>query len=73
MAIEVLRTGIGHQLKSEARHMMSARDHISEAYHDLTKAGNTTEILDLRSELHRIIKHLDALAHSVEEQYNQNV
>lgn len=67
------RTGLGHQLKSEARHIMSARDHISDAYHDLTNAGNTTDVLDLRSELHRIIVHLDSLAHSAEEQYNQNI
>jgi hypothetical protein len=66
-------TGIGHQLQSEVRHMRSARNYISEAYGDLINAGNTTEVLDLRTSLHKIIIRLDELACAAEEQYNQNV
>lgn len=65
-------TGAGHQLTSEVRHMRSAKDHIEEAYSDLMNAGNTTEVLDLRTSLHNIIKQLDSLACAAEEQYNQN-
>lgn len=64
--------GTGHQLTSEVRHMRSAKDHIEDAYSNLINAGDTTEVLDLRTSLHNIIKKLDSLACAAEEQYNQN-
>jgi hypothetical protein len=66
------RSGTGHQLTSEVRHMKSARNHISEAYSDLINAGNTTEVLDLRTELHKLILKLDRLACAAEDSVNQN-
>lgn len=64
--------GMGHQLTSESRAMKSAVSNLEEAYHDLMSAGNTTEVLDLRSEIHRMINRLNELACSAEERYNQN-
>jgi hypothetical protein len=65
-------SGIGHQLTSKSRAMKSASGHLEEAYHDLMSAGNTTEVLDLRTSIHRMINRLDELACAAEDSVNQN-
>jgi hypothetical protein len=65
-------TGYGHQLKSDVKHLRSVKDCLEQSVRDLKYVTNTTDVIEIRHDLNKIIERLSALACAEEEQYNQN-
>jgi hypothetical protein len=65
-------TGLGHQMKSDAKHLSSVKNCLEQSVRDLKYVTPLTEVLDIKADLNKIIERLSALACAAEESYNQN-
>ena len=65
-------TGYGHQLKADVKHLTSIKSSLEETVKDFQYVTPTTDVLDVKADLNKIIERIDALACAAEDSYNQN-